>query len=304
MPVFQGSGINEDQIENYQENQEMLKSLACCICLDIVKNPVECSKCESLYCEECWRTMEISGKDCVLHCKKPIIKANKFVYQILEKLKIRCENCNQGDISYSKYILHEQSCTLSKKFGSISELEKVVKEKNNEIKELEEKIKMLKNNNLEAKSKIEQKISKDDLRKMYITNKLEINEKMALYSYAVEGNLHEFKKCIEERGYPILEEVSAKSFYWTPLHYAMHYGKVEIIIYIMSYLEKRGILENAMKLESNDNRDPLSCLLKSNAIQNQVKRDTLREILKHHFKFSISNEVKREIRNRNLEDLL
>jgi hypothetical protein len=72
----------------------------------------------------------------------------------------------------------------------------------------------------------------------------------------------------------------------------------------MSYLEKRGILENAMKLESNDNRDPLSCLLKSNAIQNQVKRDTLREILKHHFKFSISNEVKREIRNRNLEDLL
>jgi hypothetical protein len=302
MPTFQGSGINEDQIENYEENQEMLKSLTCCICLDIVKNPVECSKCESLYCEECWKLMEISGKDCVLHCKKPIIKANKFVYQILEKLKIKCENCNEGDISYSKYILHEQSCMLSKKFGSISELEKVVKEKNLEIAELEKKKKMLQNNNLEAK--IETKYSKEELRKMLITNNLDINEKMALYSYAVEGNLAEFKKCIEERGYPILEEVSAKTFYWTPLHYAMHYGKVEIIIYIMKFLEKKGMLENAMKLESNDNRDPLSCLLKSNAIQNQVKRSTLQAILKQNFQFTISNEVKREIRNRNLEDLL
>jgi len=302
MPTFQGSGINEDQIENYEENQEMLKSLTCCICLDIVKNPVECSKCESLYCEECWKLMEISGKDCVLHCKKPIIKANKFVYQILEKLKIKCENCNEGDISYSKYILHEQSCMLSKKFGSISELEKVVKEKNLKIKELKKKKKMLQNNNLEAK--IETKYSKEELRKMLITNNLDINEKMALYSYAVEGNLAEFKKCIEERGYPILEEVSAKTFYWTPLHYAMHYGKVEIIIYIMKFLEKKGMLENAMKLESNDNRDPLSCLLKSNAIQNQVKRSTLQAILKQNFQFTISNEVKREIRNRNLEDLL
>ena len=165
-------------------------------------------------------------------------------------------------------------------------------------------MKMLQNNNLEAKSKIETKYTKEELRKMYITNNLDINEKMALYSYAVEGNLTEFKKCIEERGYPILEEVSAKTFYWTPLHYAMQYGKVEIIIYIMKYLEKKGMLENAMKLESNDNRDPLSCLLKSNAIQNQVKRSTLQEILKHNFQFTISNEVKREIRNRNLEDLL
>ena len=145
-------------------------------------------------------------------------------------------------------------------------------------------------------------LNASDLRKMYITNKLDINEKMDLYSYSIEGNLPEFKKCIEEKGYPILEEVSAESFYWTPLHYAMHYGKIDIIIYIMSYLEKRGILEDAMKLESNDNRDPLSCLLKSNEIQDQVKRDTLREILKH-FKFTISDEVKREINNRNLYDL-
>ena len=38
MPTFQGSGINEDQIENFSEYEEILNSLNCCICLEIVKN--------------------------------------------------------------------------------------------------------------------------------------------------------------------------------------------------------------------------------------------------------------------------
>ena len=106
MPSFQGSGISEDQIENYQEYQEILKSLNCCICLDIVKNPVECSTCESLYCDECWNLMKISGKKCVINCTTPVIKANSFVYNILDKLIIRCDYCGKGGISYSKYIKH------------------------------------------------------------------------------------------------------------------------------------------------------------------------------------------------------
>ena len=50
---------------------------------------------------------------------------------------------------------------------------------------------------------------------------LDVNTKMILYQAAVKGELNDFKKLIS-RGYPMLEEVSPASFYWTPLHYAKH----------------------------------------------------------------------------------
>lgn len=68
---FTGSGISEDQIENLAEYEDILGSLYCSICLDVVKSPVGCTNCSSFYCEECWNSLEISNKRCVINCIAP-----------------------------------------------------------------------------------------------------------------------------------------------------------------------------------------------------------------------------------------
>lgn len=305
MPSFQGSGISEDQIENYQEYQEILKSLNCCICLDIVKNPVECSTCESLYCDECWNLMKISGKKCVINCTTPVIKANSFVYNILDKLIIRCDYCGKGGISYSKYIKHSESCSMLKKYGTVDELSKILQEKTKKIASLKKELDDIKNNNLEAKSYviISPRLTKEQLRQKYITVNLNLNQKMELYSAAVEGRLNDFRRLVLDKHYPPLEEVSARSYYWTPLHYALHYGKWEVASFIFDFYQKRDELDNIMRLESSDNRCPILCLLKSNALQYEQKGIILEKILEK-YKFEITPEVLKELRNRNFEYLL
>ena len=304
MPTFQGSGINEDQIENFSEYEEILNSLNCCICLDIVKNPVECSKCQSLYCAECWKSMEIAGKDCVLHCKVPIVKANKFVFQILDKLKIRCNNCNQGGISYSKFLIHDNVCLFLSTYGGVVELTKIVDEKNRQIEHLQKKISDIKHNDLTVQSMIQEvkEYSQSELRQKFLTHKLSDKEKMELYQNAIENKVNEFKRLILEKKYPILEEVSAPNFYWTSLHYAMHYGRYDIIQFIMDYYQNNGELNLVMNLESNDGRTPLLSLLKSNVLNNEDKKTIMNKIISKKYKFSLSNEVKKELRNRNIQN--
>ena len=304
MPSFNGSGIPEDQIENYNEYQEILKSLTCCICLDIVKNPVECTTCESLYCDECWNLMKISGKKCVLHCTTPVIKANSFVYEILGKLKIKCETCGKGGISYPKYIKHAESCIMSKKYGTVSELSKKLKEKEDKIAGLKRKLDDLKNNSFSAKSyAVVENLTKEQIRQRLVTFNLNVNQKMELYSAAVEGRLNDFKNLVLNKHYPPLEEVSAHSYYWTPLHYALHYGKWEVAFFIFDYLKEKGEFENAMKLQSSDNRCPILCLLKSNALQYEQKKTILEKILEK-YNFEITPVIGLEMRNRNFESLL
>ena len=84
----------------------------------------------------------------------------------------------------------------------------------------------IKNNNLEAKSYviISPRLTKEQLRQKYITVNLNLNQKMELYSAAVEGRLNDFRRLVFDKHYPPLEEVSARSYYWTPLHYALHYA--------------------------------------------------------------------------------
>ena len=124
---------------------------------------------------------------------------------------------------------------------------------------------------------------------------------MVLYQTAVKGDLNEFKKLIS-KGYPLLEEVSAKTFYWTPLHYAMHYGKMEIAFYIMETLREKGLYNKAMALESNDKRTPVLCLLKSNALSSNTKRECFAKLVER-FPNNANEHVLKEIKNRNLEDI-
>ena len=217
----------------------------------------------------------------------------------MQRLKLKCPICEEGGLNYPKFLLHYDCCVIAKKYGTIEELTKLEKEKEEEIEKLKQDIEKLKNNRYTVME--EENFNQEDIRKELITNRLDVNSKMVLYQTAVKGDLNEFKKLIS-KGYPLLEEVSAKTFYWTPLHYAMHYGKMEIAFFIMDTLKERGIYNKAMALESNDKRTPVLCLLKSNALSASTKADCFRRLVER-YSINVNEHVLKEIKNRNLEDI-
>ena len=275
-------------------------TLECPICAGIVNNPVECKECQTIYCSECWNQLKISNKGCVMRCKNPRIeKANKFVFGLLDKILLKCPLCLEGGLSYQKFLLHYDCCIIANKYGTIEELSKLEKEKDEEIEELKNEIERLKNNSYKIENDI--KYTQEELRKELITNKLDVNAKMILYQAAVKGDLSEFKKLIA-RGFPLLEEVSAANFYWTPLHYAMHYGKMEIAFYILDSLRDQGKYRMGLELESNDHRTPVLCLLKSNALSLTDKMEYFTRLVQRYEIYPDERTI-REIKNRNLEEI-
>ncbi len=146
-------------------------------------------------------------------------------------------------------------------------------------------------------------MTKEQLRANLMTFSLPVNQKMELYNAAVEGKLSEFQNMIVNKRYPVLEEVSAHNYFWTPLHYAMHYAQADIIMFIMESLKTNGIIDLAMRLQSDDGRCPLLCLLRSNSLSSEKKKDILDKLLSK-YSFEITNEVKKEMRNRDMESIL
>ncbi|MCQ2818679.1 MAG: hypothetical protein MJ252_15540 [archaeon] len=293
-PAFEACGIQEEDIENFSEYEDVLTSFNCTICLGIVKDPVVCPECEGLYCSGCWKMLKIGGKGCSL-CKRStdMVKANKFIYDVLNKLRIKCPNCEKGGIPYSTFLLHEELCIINNKYGDIEELKKILSEKKKELTEV-------KTNVANQRAPM---LSRDEIRKRLVTSVLDTTQKMTLYKAAIQGRLFDFKDLVENKHFPILEEVSAHSYYWTPLHYAMHYGKEEIIFYILDTMEAKGELNYVMNLQSDDNRCPIKCLLKSNSVPNDVKIKIIQKIF-DKYEFDISKELVQELKNRNLENLI
>ena len=192
--TFKESGINEDYIENYgMFSENILSSLECPICACIVNNQFECKECQTIYCYECWNQLQISNKGCVMRCKNPQVeKANKFVFGILDKMLLKCPLCQEGGLSYQKFLLHYDCCIIANRYGTIEELTKLEKEKDEEIIKLKSDIERLKNNSYKLENY--KKYTQDELRKELITNKLDVNSKMILYQHTVKGDLNEFKK--------------------------------------------------------------------------------------------------------------
>ena len=235
-----------------------------------------------------------------MRCKNPKVeKANKFVFGILDKMLLKCPLCQEGGLSYQKFLLHYDCCIIANRYGTIEELTKLEKEKDEEIIKLKSDIERLKNNSYKLENY--KKYTQDELRKELITNKLDVNSKMILYQHTVKGDLNEFKKLID-KGYPLLEEVSAANYYWTPLHYAMHYGKMEIAFFILDILTQQGKYNMAMELESNDKRTPVLCLLKSNALSLSDKKEYFTKLVQR-YRIICDERTLREIKNRNLDDI-
>jgi hypothetical protein len=275
--------------------------MICPICLKVLLDPIECNECQAIICENCYFILKSADKNCFNEgCKGTYIKANKFVREILNNLNIKCYGCNTDNIKYGEYLKHIQSCEgylsnpILKKLVSINrkseEIEKLKKEKEELVKEVRKK----------------NTISDQELRNRYLTNKLQTTDKMNFYQSVIDGNLDAYRRYVQGtygQVYNIFEEVSAPGYGWTTFHYAMHYAKWNIIKFIIEYLTVQNKLEIGFRLKSKDGRCPLLCLLKSNALKPEMKRDTFNKIITN-FTIPVSDEVKKELNNRGLSDLI
>ncbi len=312
-----GSGIDEEFVENSDDFQELVKSFVCCICLDIVKIPMQCEKCESLYCAECWDLLKTAGKNCVLHCPASCIKgASKFVLELLKNLSLRCELCGRTGIDYHTFVKHIEGCSLNLRFANKNDINSEIKDRAKKIESLKEEVKALKKKQSDRQKEQEelkksQSVSssttndpaKQKIRQELISHSLNTNQKMELYKATIEGRLIDFKQMVLNKNYPILEEVSAVNYYWTPLHYAMHYGQMEVALFIFDMLKRLNVLDKAMKLESNDNRCPILCLLRSNSLNIDKKKEFMERLL-NSYKIKVSDNAKIEMKKRGMESLI
>jgi hypothetical protein len=294
-------GIDKKFISNYDEYKLLLDEMICPICLKVLLDPIECNQCQAIICENCYFILKSADKNCFNEgCKGTYIKANKFVREILSNLNIKCIGCSKDNIRYIDYLEHIKTCEeylsnpILKKLVIINrkseEIEKLKKEKEQLVKEARKR----------------NMLTDQELRARYLTNKLQTTDKMNFYQAVIDGNLDAYKRYIQGtygQPYNIFEEVSAPGYGWTTIHYAMHYAKWNIIKFIIEYLESQNKLEIGFRLKSKDGRCPLLCLLKSNALKPDVKRETFNKIITN-FTVPVSDEVKKELNNRGLSDLI
>ena len=292
-------GIDKKYISNFTDYALLLDEMLCPICLKVLLDPIECDQCQAIICENCYFILKSADKNCFNEgCKGKYIKANKYIRNILNELQIKCQGCKKDKIQYDDYLSHIKNCKEYLKNPILNKIIQINK-KTEEISKLQEEL-----------VKLARKKSLGDdqeLRKRYLVNKLSTDNKMRFYKAAIDGNLELYKIYINGSSYNppfnIFEEVSEPGYGWTTFHYAMHYARWNIIRYIIEYLISKDKLNIMLRLKSKDGRCPLLCLLKSNALKLDIKRDTFDKIITN-FTIPISNEVRAELENRGFKELL
>ena len=134
----------------------------------------------------------------------------------------------------------------------------------------------------------------DNKYNLYITNYLSFEEKREFYNAAMNNDLELFKTLLSgddtKEPYSIFEEVSGPGYNWTVFHYAMQYGKWEIIKFIIEYLSENDMIDIAFNIKTSGNRCPMLCLLKSDALSLKEKKELYFKIV-NSFQIPLNEEV-------------
>ena len=77
---FSFGGIQTALIENKDVFQTHFDGVMCCVCVKVARDPVECEKCDTLYCKNCYDSLKILNikSDCNTLPKR----ANKFLSSV------------------------------------------------------------------------------------------------------------------------------------------------------------------------------------------------------------------------------
>ncbi len=120
----------------------------------------------------------------------------------------------------------------------------------------------------------------EEVRKIHLKNTLKNNQKLEIYNCSVNGDLDKLKILIEENKYNLFEEISAKGYFWTALHYAAHYGHTNIVEYILEKISYSPFKKDLANLQSNLGYTPLFIAINS-SLEESKKKNTLNVYLKY-----------------------
>ena len=292
------------KVSSIQNKDKVLyKNLLCCVCLEIAMNPNECSNCEILICGCCSDMLKINGKICIRDKCKEIKKANKFAREMLSQIIVICSFCSSKEtFTYDQYQEHLKTCSEFKSVKIFDLLKKASEVENIFLEKAAEKVK-IKNQLLVEERRKNKKIQEDSTSYIQVSSYLNPSQKMELYQATLDGDINSFKTLVIDKKYPIFEEVSAQGFKWATLHYAMHYGKENIIFFIFDILSRQNLLSSGLNSRSSDGRCPILCLLKSNTLDSVTKKSIMKKILKN-YSFNLSEDVCLEINRRGMDELI
>ena len=71
--------------------------------------------------------------------------------------------------------------------------------------------------------------------------------------------------------YPLIEEVSKSGYYWTAFHFASHYGKVDILKYIIWAYQNHENSYDIFNLQTAEGKTPLFWWISSGDISLELK---------------------------------
>lgn len=136
--------INDAEL-SCRNTLEIFKPLITCeICKGILIEPIQCQKCNKIFCKKC--SINPEGKEtCKFGCQNEKLKPLKIIKNVLSKLKFECKNRCDELISYDDYFHHhEETCkNLNYQENYIKKLNQLMIKKIKEEKLKKDKQKLL-----------------------------------------------------------------------------------------------------------------------------------------------------------------
>ena len=93
------------------------------------------------------------------------------------------------------------------------------------------------------------------------------------------------------------EEVSKEGHYWTVLHYAAHYGHLNVIEYLIQYIKDKDYSQEVLNMQTVEGKTPVFCTI----LSGDVKLDMKKEIIKVLFD---TGQIDLSLRKASGEDIL
>ena len=95
-----------EDIINLEEIKVFSIDITCSICQSVLLNPYHCIDCEQSFCFECITNWQKKSNVCPFKCPNFQLKESKMVKKILSKLKLKCPNKCEAEISYDNFMEH------------------------------------------------------------------------------------------------------------------------------------------------------------------------------------------------------
>ena len=112
--------VNLDTIVDDSFYRGLKEYVICPLCSNILIDPVECVKCQKIYCKRCidfWKKINVQ---CPNNCRFQIYQKSTRRNNMLSSLKIKCVGCN-SPIKYFEAKEHHDKCCPYTTFSNISD---------------------------------------------------------------------------------------------------------------------------------------------------------------------------------------